>query len=95
MILDNLYTAGKLKPMLVVMPSGRAMKDDRPIGNIYGLDKAAAFANFEKDLLTDLMPYIEKHYPTLTTRESRAIAGLSMGGSRWILGWETWINLPG
>src|SRR5215217_7143816 len=35
-ILDNLYAAGKLKPMLVVMPNGRAMKDDRPIGNIYG-----------------------------------------------------------
>nr|GFC53335.1 hypothetical protein [Tanacetum cinerariifolium] len=81
-ILDNLYAAGKLKPMLVVMPNGRAMKDDRPIGNIYGPDKVAAFANFEKDLLTDLIPYVEKHYPALTTRENRAIAGLSMGGGQ-------------
>ena len=81
-ILDNLYAAGKLKPMLVVMPNGRAMKDDRAVGNIYGPDKVAAFANFEKDLLTDLIPYIEKNYPALTNRDSRALAGLSMGGGQ-------------
>jgi enterochelin esterase-like enzyme len=28
-ILDNLYAEGKLQPMIVVMPNGRAMKDDR------------------------------------------------------------------
>ena len=33
-ILDNLYAEGKLKPMLVVMPNDRAMKDDRPVGKI-------------------------------------------------------------
>ncbi|UPL51025.1 alpha/beta hydrolase-fold protein [Hymenobacter sublimis] len=81
-ILDNLYAAGKLKPMLVVMPNGRAMQDDRPVGNIYGPDKVAAFANFEKDLLTDLIPYIEKTYPALKNRENRAVAGLSMGGGQ-------------
>ena len=51
--------------MLVVMPNGRAMKDDRPVGNVFGPEKVAAFANFEKDLLTDLIPYIEKKYPVL------------------------------
>jgi len=81
-ILDNLYAEGKLKPMLVVMPNGRAMKDDRAIGNIYGPDKVAAFANFEQDLLRDLIPFIEKKYKPLTTRENRAIAGLSMGGGQ-------------
>ncbi|RZL13001.1 MAG: esterase, partial [Hymenobacter sp.] len=54
-ILDNLYAEGKLQPMLVVMPNGRAMPDDRAVGNIYGPDKVAAFANFEKDLLRDLI----------------------------------------
>jgi enterochelin esterase-like enzyme len=81
-ILDNLYAEGKLKPMLVVMPNGRALKDDRAIGNIYDKEKVAGFANFEKDLLTDLIPYIEKNYPALTNRESRALAGLSMGGGQ-------------
>ncbi|GAB2461378.1 hypothetical protein GCM10011375_12540 [Hymenobacter qilianensis] len=81
-ILDNLYAAGKLKPMLVVMPNGRAMKDDRPVGNVFSPEKVAAFANFEQDLLTDIIPYIEKKYPVLTNRENRAVAGLSMGGGQ-------------
>jgi len=81
-ILDNLYAEGKFKPMLVVMPNGRALKDDRAIGNIYDKEKVAGFANFEQDLLTDLIPYVEKHYPALTNRENRALAGLSMGGGQ-------------
>ena len=81
-ILDNLYAQGKIKPMIVVMPNGRAMKDDRATGNIMAPDKVQAFATFEKDLLNDLIPYIEKNYPVLSDRESRAIAGLSMGGGQ-------------
>lgn len=81
-ILDNLYAAGKLQPMIVVMPNGRAMKDDRAGGNIMAPDKVQAFATFEKDLLNDLIPYIEKNYPVYTDREHRAIAGLSMGGGQ-------------
>lgn len=81
-ILDNLYGDGKIEPMIVVMPNGRAMKDDRATGNIMAPDKVQAFANFEKDLLVDLIPFIEKNYSTLTDREHRAIAGLSMGGGQ-------------
>ncbi|MBO0356758.1 esterase [Hymenobacter sp. BT186] len=81
-ILDNLYAEGKLKPMLVVMPNGRALKDDRAVGNIYSPEKVAGFANFEKDLLTDLIPFIEKKYKVLKDRDNRAIAGLSMGGGQ-------------
>jgi enterochelin esterase-like enzyme len=81
-ILDNLFAEGKIQPMIVVMPNGRAMKDDRSIGNIMAPDKVQAFATFEKDLLNDLIPYIEKNYSALTDRENRAIAGLSMGGGQ-------------
>ena len=81
-ILDNLYADGKITPMIVVMPNGRAMKDDRATGNIMAPDKVQAFANFEKDLMNDLIPFIEKKYPVLTDREHRAIAGLSMGGGQ-------------
>ena len=80
LILDNLYADGKIQPMIVVMPNGRAMKDDRATGNIMAPDKVAAFSTFEQDLLTDLVPFVEKKYPVLTDREHRAIAGLSMGG---------------
>jgi enterochelin esterase-like enzyme len=81
-ILDNLYAAGKLQPMIVVMPNGRAMKDDRATGNIMAPDKVQAFATFEKDLLNDLIPYVEKSFPVVKDREHRAIAGLSMGGGQ-------------
>lgn len=81
-ILDNLYAEGKLTPMIVVMPNGRAMKDDRAVGNVFDSDKVQAFATFEKDLLNDVIPHIEKKYPVLTDRENRAIAGLSMGGGQ-------------
>ncbi|HEY6502606.1 MAG TPA: alpha/beta hydrolase-fold protein [Chitinophagaceae bacterium] len=81
-ILDNLYAEGKIEPMIVVLPNGRAMKNDRAGGNIMAPDKVQAFATFEKDLLNDLIPFIEKKYPVLTGREHRAIGGLSMGGGQ-------------
>ncbi|OCB76793.1 esterase [Flavobacterium piscis] len=81
-ILDNLFAEGKIEPMIVVMPNGRAMKDDSATGNIMAPDKVQAFAVFEKDLLNDLIPFIEKKYPVLKDREHRAIAGLSMGGGQ-------------
>src|SRR5688572_14716071 len=81
-ILDNLYAEKKIEPMIVVMPNGRAMKDDRAGGNIFDSAKVQAFATFEKDLLHDLIPYIEKKYPVLTDRENKAIACLSMGGGQ-------------
>jgi enterochelin esterase-like enzyme len=81
-ILDNLYADKKIEPMIVVMPNGRAMKDDRAIGNIFDSIKVQAFATFEKDLIKDLIPFIEKKYPVMKDREHRAIAGLSMGGGQ-------------
>jgi enterochelin esterase-like enzyme len=81
-ILDNLYADKKLEPMVVVLPNGRAMKDDRAVGNIFDSAKVKAFATFEKDLLNDLIPFIEKKYPAYKDREHRAIAGLSMGGGQ-------------
>ncbi len=81
-ILDNLYAEGKIVPMIVVMPNGRAMKDDRATGNVMAPDKVAAFATFEKDLLNDLIPFIESKYSVYTDKDHRAVAGLSMGGGQ-------------
>ena len=39
-------------------------------------------SGFENDLLKDVIPYVESHYPVQTDREHRAIAGLSMGGGQ-------------
>ena len=81
-ILDNLYANGKLAPMVVIMPNGRAMKDDRAIGNIMDRDKVQAFTTFEKDLINDLIPFVERKFSVYKDREHRAIAGLSMGGGQ-------------
>jgi enterochelin esterase-like enzyme len=79
-ILDNLLADGKLAPMIVVMPNGRAQPNDRAEGNIYS--HAKAFEAFEQDLLQDVIPAIEARYPVRADREHRALAGLSMGGGQ-------------
>ncbi|WP_055109760.1 alpha/beta hydrolase [Paenibacillus ihumii] len=81
-ILDNLYADKKLEPMIVVFPNGRAMQDDRPIGDIFAPDKVAAFETFEFDLINDLVPYIDTHFPVYANNQHRALAGLSMGGGQ-------------
>jgi enterochelin esterase-like enzyme len=79
-ILDNLYADGKAVPMIVVMPNGRASKDVTARSG-FG-QQGPAFAAFERDLLADLIPFVEKTYPVKAGRETRAIAGLSMGGGQ-------------
>lgn len=81
-ILDNLNAESKLAPMIVVLPNGRAMPNDRAEGNLFDADKIKAFETFESDLVNDLIPYVESHYPVLTGSENRALAGLSMGGGQ-------------
>ena len=66
--------------MIIVMPNGRAQKDDRAGQN--AMATAPAFATFERDLLDDVIPAIQSRYSTYTNRESRALAGLSMGGGQ-------------
>jgi len=79
-ILDNLLADGKAEPMIIVMPNGRARKNDRAEGNVFA--SAPAFAAFEGDLLNDVTPAIQTKYSVYTDREHRALAGLSMGGGQ-------------
>ena len=80
LLLDNLIAEGKAEPMIVVMPNGRAQKNDRAEGNVFAA--APAFAAFEQDLLKDVIPAIESRYSVQADREHRALAGLSMGGGQ-------------
>jgi enterochelin esterase-like enzyme len=81
-LLDNLIADGKAVPMIVVMPNGRALADDRAEGNPFTPEKIEGFARFERDLLDHLIPAIESKYSTHTDRQHRALAGLSMGGGQ-------------
>lgn len=79
-ILDNLIADGKSRPMIAVMPNGRARPNDRAEGNVF--ESAPAFGVFDKDLLGSIIPYVDSHYGTVADREHRALAGLSMGGGQ-------------
>jgi enterochelin esterase-like enzyme len=81
-LFDNLIADAKAVPMIVVIPNGRALADDRATGDMFAPEKMQGFARFERDLLDHLIPAIEKKYAALTDREHRALAGLSMGGGQ-------------
>ncbi|HEX8984421.1 MAG TPA: alpha/beta hydrolase-fold protein [Bryobacteraceae bacterium] len=81
-ILDNLIAQGKAKPMLIVMPLGYGAPEI--LFRTGPRDPALRQRNIEKfrdALLTEVMPRVEKDYQVGKGRESRAIAGLSMGGA--------------
>ena len=81
-ILDNLIADKKAKPMVVVMPAGHT----RPqVPRVAGASGPSANDEFVADLMTGIIPYIEKNYRVATDRQSRAIAGLSMGGSQTLI----------
>ncbi len=88
MILDNLLAAGKIRPMVVVMPYGAITGSDVPQGIENGpppaLDRGGRGGGngFEADLLNDLKPLIETKFHVLTDRAHRAIAGLSAGADQ-------------
>ncbi|MDB6040769.1 MAG: putative esterase, partial [Verrucomicrobiales bacterium] len=73
-ILDNLIAEHKAEPMIVVMPWGHAV----PI-NAGRSDNTAVF---ERYLLDEIIPQVEKKYRVARGRENRALFGLSMGGGQ-------------
>lgn len=87
-ILDNLIAQGKAKPMIVVMPLGYGDMDiiRRHVG--FSGDKELAWRNlsrFTDILLGEIIPQVESSYRVKKDRDSRAIAGLSMGGAESLL----------
>jgi len=83
-ILDNLIAQGKAKPMLIVMTLGYGAPEIlSPTGPRFR-DPSLRDRNMSKfrdALFTEVMPQIEKTYHVAKDRNSRAIAGLSMGGA--------------
>ena len=87
-ILDNLIAQGKAKPMLVVMPLGYGAPEVLIPNSGVFRDRALTDKNFDKfreALLSEIIPRVEAAYPVIKDRNSRAIAGLSMGGSESLL----------
>jgi len=74
LIMDNLIADGKAKPFIIVMAYG--LTNDFKFGSI---GKFTA-EEFEKVLIDELIPHIDKHFLTKADKWNRAMAGLSMGG---------------
>lgn len=84
-ILDNLIAQGKAKPMIVVMTNGnsdlQAAWGESPTGYVtptIELPKTTD-GSFE-EAFPEVVTFVDKAYRTIAKKESRAIAGLSMGG---------------
>lgn len=76
-IADNLLAAGKMTPLIIVMPLGHASFPGSPSSTGNFNQTATAF---EQDLLSDVIPFVESHYNASAKTKDRAIGGLSMGG---------------
>ncbi|WP_375448551.1 alpha/beta hydrolase-fold protein [uncultured Fibrella sp.] len=76
MILDNLIAEGKATPMIVVMERGYATDPTKPVSTTGGMTANV----FPELLVKEVIPMIDKSFRTLTDRDNRAMAGLSMGG---------------
>ena len=68
LIADNLIAQGKAKPMIIVMPYANVMPGPRE--------------GFTKDVINDIIPFVEENYPVLTDSKNRAVAGFSVGGGQ-------------
>ncbi|ADB37464.1 esterase [Spirosoma linguale] len=77
-ILDNLIAQRKAKPMIIVMPYGRAYPViSKSSGSLRNWDN---LQEFKKDFMGNLFPFVEKNYRVKKDKDSRAIAGFSGGG---------------
>jgi len=88
-IVDNLIAEGKAKPMIVVMPLGYGTMEMVRVGwggiSNHPEVRQQNLTKFREALLSEVMPKVESEYRVTKDRDSRAIAGLSMGGSESLL----------
>jgi len=89
-IVDNLLASGKVRPLIVVMPNGSLPRPTNLPPATPGAPPtpqamaatAALQDRFTSELMKDVMPHIERQFRVVARPESRAIAGLSMGGGQ-------------
>lgn len=78
-IFGNMAADGLAKEIILVLPSIYATADP-DMKPAFAPESVLPYNDFIKDLVQDLMPYINEHYSVYTDRENQAIAGFSMGG---------------
>jgi len=71
LIADKLLQNNEIPPMLIVMPDA---------GVSWYVNSADGKVLYEDFFIKELIPYIDANWRTRSTKEFRAVAGLSMGG---------------
>jgi enterochelin esterase-like enzyme len=80
-IADNLIALKRIQPLLIVMPYGhfKSPRSNLPPSNVENNDEMV-----ERELLEDIIPFVESSYRAANRADKRAIVGLSMGGGQSI-----------
>ena len=69
LIADNLIAQGKARPMIIVMPYANVFPGPMDGG-------------FTKEMINDILPFVEANYPVVPDGKHRAVAGFSVGGGQ-------------
>ncbi len=82
LIVDNLIAAGRIEPLVIVMPNGHPI----PISELSKGDNDQKNPVYlDDDVVKVLLPLIDRQYHVTSKASQRAIAGLSMGGGHAII----------
>jgi enterochelin esterase-like enzyme len=91
LIMDNLIAEGRARPMIIVNPFGYARQGIGLGPEVTSNSPpppppspASRDTPFARDLLEDVIPFVEKKFRTLPGADNRALGGLSMGGAQTI-----------
>ncbi len=84
LILDNLIAEKKAAAMIIVIDNGYATKSDSGAARGRNASARGSGGNsaFEEVMINDIIPMIDATFRTISDREHRAMAGLSMGGNQ-------------
>jgi enterochelin esterase-like enzyme len=70
-IMDRGIAKGEIEPMIIIIPDGKYY---------WYINDYQSKARYEDFMFKELLPFIDRTYRTISNREHRAVAGLSMGG---------------
>jgi enterochelin esterase-like enzyme len=70
-IMDSGIANGEIEPMIIIIPDGKYY---------WYINDYQNKARYEDFMFEELLPFIDKTYKTISNKEHRAVAGLSMGG---------------
>ena len=79
-MLTQLYADGKAKEMIVVLTYNFTNKEHARVNGLDIMTAIRGYDDFIDDMVTDVIPFVEKTFSVKKGRKNAAITGFSMGG---------------